>query len=378
MKTTPFLQTMKTTLEKGLPYPDRTGKGRHRMFGAFERYDLSNWELPADTTTQLFLKTLTKEVLAFKAGSNKIQDLGEAFWRKWSPSKDDIENKLKGILDRMSKSNRPEVVDYFSKEESKESLRKHLNEFIDTIGPMYGVLWRNFPKAFKAPSKIFDFEDIPSDKIAKYKEQFALALIGSPNPKEDNTEEKFKAFAMMQFDQSFDQLALVVKGLKEKPYSSRHRVSAYHPDLIGSESISPIDNVLEGKAALSPCHSFFQFMVTDDPEDRSIKRLNCKIDMSSSDICVGRAYNICQYALLTFMLCHCLGFEPGELILTSCDTHIYLNHLDQVQEHLSREPLPYPKVKFNPNQKDFFALGFEDIEIIDYQHHPKIHYEVAV
>jgi thymidylate synthase len=378
--TTPYLETISSVYHNARDYQDRTGKGRRRQFGAFERYDLRNNTLPADTTTQLFLKTLTREILGFIKGSTKIEDLGVHFWRKWSPTEQDIDAYVERIKQAAIDSDDEAYKEFFKNEDYVKSMKEGLSEYIDTIGPMYGAMWRNFPRVNKFPLDwVKSVDDIPSDKIAKYKEYFAAQIVMGQCP-ERNTKEEFERFALGMFNQTFDQLAMVMKGLKEKPYSSRHRITAFHPDTVGSEDKTPIENVLSGKAALTPCHSSIQFMVTDreDEQGELKKVLNCMFYMSSSDVMIGRPYNVCQYAIMTILMAHCLDMEPGELIIVSCDTHIYLNHLDKVPEQLSRVPLPYPTITLPKDKKDLYAFTVEDIVINDYKHHPKIVYEVAV
>lgn len=382
MNSTPLLDTMKRVLAEGKLYGDRTGKGRNRVFGAFERYSLRGNTLPADTTTKLFLKTLTKEILGMIKGSNSIDDLGVAFWEKWAPNEEDIKKRANEETESFRKSFPPDTPDLDKKlEEYREGFFKHYERYIGTIGPMYGVLWRNFPRLARTPMHWVErFEDIPSDKVAKYREQFMAQLLVTQQP-ELNTKENFERYCLGAFSQTFDQLAKVVKDLKQDPYSSRHRVTAFHPDLIGPTNVSSKDNVLHGFAALAPCHTFFQFMVTDN--DHGQRELNCMLYMSSSDVMIGRAYNICQYSMMTIILAHCLGFEPGEFILASCDTHIYNNHLktpekEGAEDQVLRQPLDYPTLVLNPAKRDFFDFNLEDIQIHDYVHHPKINYEVAV
>ena len=376
--TTPYLDTVANVYENGKDYADRTGKGRRRFFGALERYSLRGNVLPADTTTQLFLKTLTKEIIGFKNGSTNIQDLGEHFWRLWSPTKEDIDAHVVKMQEHSKNTNNEDAIAFFSEEENVNAVKEGLSSYIDKIGPMYGEMWRNFPRVDRTQPLpwVRSVDDIPSDKIKAYKERFAAEIAMLQQP-ERNTKEEFDNFALAMFSQSFDQLAMVMKSLKEKPYSSRHRITAFHPDTIGVEEMTPVENVLSGKAALSPCHSNIQFMVTEEGEDNH-QELNCMFYMSSSDVMIGRPYNICQYALLTMMIAHCLDMEPGELVLVSCDTHIYMNHLDKVEDQLSRAPMPYPTVSFPKDKKDLFAFTADDITIHDYQHHPKIVYEVAV
>lgn len=377
---TPYLETVERTLEHGRDYPDRTGKGRRRVFGAVERYDLRGNTLPADTTTQLFLKTLTKEILGFIKGSTDIKDLGVHFWRQWSPTEEDIEKHVERIKELAIASDHPEEEkEFWKNEDYLAAVKKGLAEHIDQIGPMYGAMWRNFPRVDKLPLPwVKSVDDIPSDKLKLYKERFAAEIVLLNQP-ERNTKENFEKFALGMFHQTFDQLAMVMKSLKENPYSSRHRITAYHPDTVGSEKLSPIENVLSGKAALTPCHSHVQFMVTDETHgEETLKTLNCMFYMSSSDVMVGRPYNICQYAIMTIIMAHCLDMVPGELMIVSCDTHIYTNHVNKVPEHLNRVPLPYPTITLPKDKKDIFDFTVDDIQINGYEHHPKIVYEVAV
>ena len=373
---TPYLETVANCLQAPL-YPDRTGKGRHRQFGGVETYDLTGNVLPADTTNQMYLKTLVKEVFAFIKGSNQIKDLGEPFWRKWSPTEEDIDNFIEATIEEHKKLNDKNAVKFFESPENREAYKKTLVKHIDTIGPMYGVLWSEFPRVDvrKPLPWLKGFDDIPSDKVEKYKEMFLSDLIRS-NQMEKNTKENFEIFCLGMFSQSYDQLAKVVAELKRNPFSSRHRVTAHHPDLVGPEEVAPLQNVLLGYGALSSCHSFFQFMVTKNEQDENV--LNCMLYMSSSDVMLGRRYNVCQYSLLTIMLAHCLDFKPGKFTLISCDTHIYGNHIEDAEKQLLREPLPYPTIELPADRKDFFAFTPDDVSIVDYQHHPLIKYEVAV
>ncbi|MDL5053087.1 thymidylate synthase [Oscillatoria laete-virens NRMC-F 0139] len=189
------------------------------------------------------------------------------------------------------------------------------------LGPVYGHQWRNFgatPK--KNPDGSWD--------------NFSYHLDG------------------------VDQIARLVKDLREKPDSRRHIVSGWNP--------------LEAdRVALPPCHTLFQFYVAQN-------RLSCQLYQRSCDVGLGLPFNIASYSLLTLMLAQVCGFEPGEFVWTGGDTHIYLNHIDALREQIAREPFPLPTMRLNPEVKDIFAFRFEDFTLENYRCHPAIKMPIAV
>jgi len=148
-------------------------------------------------------------------------------------------------------------------------------------------------------------------------------------------------------------------------------VSAWNPSVLPDTSKSFSENVANGKAALPPCHAFFQFYVADG-------KLSCQLYQRSADIFLGVPFNIASYALLTEMMAQVCGFQAGDFIHTLGDAHIYTNHMEQVTLQLSREPKPLPILKLNPNITDLLAFRYEDIEILNYDPHPSIKGTVAV
>ena len=168
-----------------------------------------------------------------------------------------------------------------------------------------------------------------------------------------------------------DQLKDVISSLKENPSSRRMIVTAWNPNIIPNTTKTFSENVKEGKAALPPCHAFFQFYVADN-------KLSCQMYQRSADVFLGVPFNIASYALLTFMIAQVCELEIGEFVHTLGDAHIYLNHLEQVDLQLSRDPLELPKLKLNPMIKSIEDFKYEDVEIIDYKFHPPIKGKISI
>ena len=155
-----------------------------------------------------------------------------------------------------------------------------------------------------------------------------------------------------------DQIAQVVRDIRRTPDSRRLMVTAWNPADVP-------------KMALAPCHALFQFYVADG-------RLSCQLYQRSADVFLGVPFNIASYALLTRMVAHVCNLEPGEFVHTFGDTHLYLNHLDQAREQLSRQPRALPQLDINPEVQDLFAFRFEDFTLTGYDPHPPIKAPVAV
>ncbi|MEN9303237.1 MAG: hypothetical protein RL264_1666 [Bacteroidota bacterium] len=155
-----------------------------------------------------------------------------------------------------------------------------------------------------------------------------------------------------------DQIQQVVNQLKNNPDSRRIIVSAWN--------VGEIENM-----KLPPCHAFFQFYVADG-------KLSCQLYQRSADTFLGVPFNIASYALLTMMMAQVCNLQPGDFVHTLGDAHLYLNHIEQAELQLSREPRPLPIMKINPEVKDIFAFKFEDFELLNYDPHPHIKADVAV
>lgn len=155
-----------------------------------------------------------------------------------------------------------------------------------------------------------------------------------------------------------DQIKNLIEMIKKNPDSRRLIVSAWN--------VSDVD-----KMALPPCHTMFQFYIANN-------KLSCQLYQRSADIFLGVPFNIASYALLTHMVAQVCGLGVGDFVHTFGDAHLYLNHLEQTQEQLKREPFPLPQLKINPEVKDLFSFKYEDFELVNYQAHPHIKAPVAV
>ena len=158
--------------------------------------------------------------------------------------------------------------------------------------------------------------------------------------------------------ESIDQISKLIEMIKSNPDSRRLMVSAWNPALVDA-------------MALPPCHALFQFYVADG-------KLSCQLYQRSADIFLGVPFNIASYALLTMMVAQVCDLQLGDFIWSGGDCHLYSNHMQQVEEQLSREPLPLPTMRINPQVKSIFDFTFADFELCDYQAHPHIKAQVAV
>lgn len=260
------------------------------------------------------------------------------------------------------------------------------------LGPVYGKQWVSWPIRLKITE-----EDIveASKDISQFGATSALDYL----------------------EDDINQIEILIDGLKNKPNSRRHIVTAWNPEFLPNESISPKDNVKLGKMALPPCHLLMQFYVSNDSplKDRikyclaigrldlvnkldenpyryndelshafltdagiPTRKLSCQMYQRSADIFLGVPYNIASYSILTMMLAHICGYMYGDFIHTFGDAHIYRNHHTQILEQCSREPHPLPTLKINYRGQSYNEFKYEDFELLNYRHHPAIRAEIAV
>jgi thymidylate synthase len=173
---------------------------------------------------------------------------------------------------------------------------------------------------------------------------------------------------------TIDQITAIVEQIKRTPNSRRLIVSGWNPADLPDETISPQDNVRQGKAALPPCHTLFQFYVAEG-------RLSCQLYQRSADYFLGVPFNIASYALLTHMVAQQCDLQVGDFVHTFGDLHLYHNHLNDpaiVQEQLSRTPRALPQLKINRRPADIFSYEYEDFEVTGYDPDPVIRAPIAV
>ena len=168
----------------------------------------------------------------------------------------------------------------------------------------------------------------------------------------------------------YDQVSSVIDSIRNNPNSRRHIISAWNVALLPDEKLSPQDNVRIGKMALAPCHIMYQFQV-------AAGRLSCMMTQRSGDIFLGIPYNTASTAFLTHMIAQQCDLEPGEVIHSIGDLHLYRNHFEQAKLQLSREPRTPPKLKLH-KKPSIFDYTFDDFEIIGYDPHPAIAAPIAI
>ncbi len=168
-----------------------------------------------------------------------------------------------------------------------------------------------------------------------------------------------------------DQLAVIIERIRRHPDSRRHVISAWNPTSLPDERLSPAENVAEGRMALAPCHTMFQFWVADG-------RLSLQLYQRSADCFLGVPFNIASYALLLLMVAQVTGLKAHEFIHTLGDAHLYLNHLEQARTQLQREPFGLPEMRLNPARERLEDFEFDDFKLAGYQAHPPIKAPIAV
>ena len=173
-------------------------------------------------------------------------------------------------------------------------------------------------------------------------------------------------------NEGIDQIADLIESIKNNPNSRRHIVTAWNPSVLPDEKSKDFaKNVADGKAALPPCHAFFQFYVADN-------KLSCQLYQRSADVFLGVPFNIASYSLLTMMIAQVCDLGLGDFVHTFGDVHIYNNHIEQVKLQLSREPRQLPKMKINPEIRSIFDFKYEDFKLENYNPYDAIKADVSI
>lgn len=357
-----FHELWKKILDNGHLHGDRTGVGRISLYGEQLRFNMADG-FPLVTTREVKFKSVFKEMLWFIHGSisnQQLNDQGVKIWDPWAVREEHVRAFIDKYKDRILELAEDEI----SVEDIVQSLLMvHNND----IGPIYGAGWRFAPMGqqhYLYPD--IEDEDVASDKIEKYRLEF-----------EENKypPETWQPFLKSKVYSHVDQFQNLIVNLKKRPFSARHIVTAWIPEWAPFEQLSPQENVLLGKSALTACHCMFQCFVIPDSNKN---KLSLMLTIRSSDTGVGLLFNVAQYALLLHMLAQVCDYEPYELIVNLGDTHIYANQVELIKEQITREPLPLPKLFLNPEIKDIYQFTMEDIHIEGYQYHPAMNFPIAV
>ncbi len=370
----PYLDLLRHVYEKGVDYADRTGKGRRSIFGAMMRFDLRDG-FPIVTTRKVSIKTVMKELLWFISGSTsnkKLNEVGVHIWDEWAVNQGDID---------MFFEKHKATITAFVEEGLEDKLKEVISAgFLDSVGFMYGQVWRAIPMEPTLANSMFpdvEEKDIASDKMERFNEIIS-AEIKNAGLDADSEEAKTLRTDLLKnlHYESIDQLQRVFNSLRDNPYSSRHVMVNWLPQVIPFDSVSSKENVMLGKGSLPACHAMVQFYVRKNGDGKPL--LSLKMDQRSADLPLGSVFNISQYCILLELFAHLLGYEAHEFIYTIGDAHIYLNQLELVKEQLQREPVKLPKLVINPDVKDLYKVTDTDIQLVDYEAHPRIDYPIAV
>lgn len=312
----PYLQLIRDILEKGHEKSDRTGTGTKSLFGYQMRFNLAEG-FPLLTTKKVPFGLIKSELLWFLRGDTNIRFLLEHnnhIWDEWA-----FKNWVES-----DKYHGPDMTNF--------GLRAQEDD--------------NFNKVYQDEKKKFCQKIVEDQEFAN-----KFGNLG------DVYGAQWRHWQTRN-GETIDQIKDVIETIKNNPDSRRMIVTAWNPEDV------PL-------SALPPCHTLFQFYVNDG-------KLSCQLYQRSADVFLGVPFNIASYALLTHMIARETGLEVGEFVHTLGDAHIYLNHLDQVNEQLQRKPNDAPTLWLNPEKKNIMDFEMEDIKVKNYHSHSAIKAPVAV
>lgn len=368
-----LLDLMKHVLDHGVDIhssDERTGAGCRSIFGSQLRFDLQNNQFPVMTTRQVPIKSAIRETLWFLKGERNITALKEQgvnFWDDWATTQQSHVNFL----------SRLETMGVMSPQEASMIMMNTPKDVYGEIGDMYGAMWRHWPRNPEVGVSAIEINntqlsDIPPDTLARGRELWATMPAGEPSDAEkdgpptqamyQNNEE---IFLKLFFLSTVDQIALLIKGLKENPYSRRHVVVAYNPSYTPIEGIPPNEQPFLGRGSLPACHAFFQVFVAPPATVGGKKRLSLKVELRSWDLGLGAPSNIIGYALLAHLLAREVGYDAHELIVSAGIAHLYTNQLDTATEHVQRTPGAPSTIQFT-GTKSIYEITDDDIQITGY------------
>ncbi|MCM3637555.1 thymidylate synthase [Sporosarcina luteola] len=310
-----YLELCSHILEKGTVKEDRTGTGTISVFGYQMRFDLQEG-FPLMTTKKTAFRLIASELLWFLKGDTTLRTLINDRNPIW-----DEWGFEKWV--ESSEYEGPDMADF-----GRRSLRDE--EFANT---------------YKMEMAAYKKRILEDDEFA--------AKYGDLGPIYGKQWRSWNAGEGV-----IDQIEQLIDGIKRNPDSRRHIVTAWNPSEVND-------------MALPPCHALFQFYVADG-------KLSCQLYQRSADVFLGVPFNIASYALLVHLIAHECNLEVGEFVHTLGDAHLYLNHLEQVKEQLSRTPKKLPTLKLNTEDKSIFELTYEDISVEGYDPDPKIKAPIAV
>lgn len=311
-----YLDLLHKILETGKDKDDRTGTGTTSIFGHQMRFDLSKG-FPLLTTKRVSFHLIKSELLWFLKGDTNIRYLLEHnnhIWDEWA-------------FERFVQSE-----DYHGPDMTDFGLRATQDEA--------------FNEVYQAEKKTFNERILADDEFAE-----KYGTLGNVYGAQWRSWQG-------KDGEVVDQISRVIESIKTNPMSRRHIVSAWNP--------VEVDDM-----ALPPCHTLFQFYVSEG-------KLSCQLYQRSADVFLGVPFNIASYALLTHLIAHECGLEVGEFVHTFGDAHIYNNHMDQVHEQLSRDIRPFPTLVLNTEKSSIFDFEMDDIQVENYNPHKSIKAPIAV
>ncbi|MGI2326985.1 thymidylate synthase [Planococcus sp. YIM B11945] len=311
-----YLDLCQHILHNGAKKEDRTGTGTLSVFGYQMRYNLNDG-FPLMTTKKTAFRLIVSELLWFIKGDTNVRALlaeNNHIWDEWAFAQWIESEDYIG----------PDMADFGRRAQEDEE----------------------FAEIYQQQMKLFQ-EKILSDNEFAEKYGDLGPVYGK----------QWRSWSTTTGG-TIDQLKNVIEAIKTNPDSRRHLVTAWNPEFVDD-------------MALPPCHTMFQFYVADG-------KLSCQLYQRSADVFLGVPFNIASYALLTHLVARECGLGVGEFVHTTGDTHLYTNHLDQVQEQLARKPKPLPTLKINEEVSSIFDLSVADITVEGYDPHPRIKAPVAV